>query len=106
MDFPVFGLPTRATVSVLVSMGWTERAATRKARCGSSESHGDARGFGLAEAQAGIPEADLDRVAERGEGENFDRLAFEQPELVEALHEGGFAGDGQRLRHGRRGGGR
>jgi hypothetical protein len=54
----------------------------------------DSGGFGFAKGQAGVSETDLDRVAERGEGQHFDRFAFEEPEFVQPLHETGIAGEG------------
>src|SRR5437660_1386542 len=51
----------------------------------------DPRYVVAAEAQAGVSEADLDRVAERGVPEHFNLLALQHAQVQQPLHQGRVA---------------
>jgi hypothetical protein len=53
----------------------------------------DPRRFTAAQAQAGIVDADFERVAQRREAEHFDLVPFQQAELQQALHDRVVAAD-------------
>jgi hypothetical protein len=85
-------------------MGEIGRAKARGkgAGCvGESELHvsqgpdGDPDGFGLAEAQAGVPETNLNRIAKRSACDEFHQLAFNQAQLIEALDQPRLAREGE-----------
>ena len=89
MVLPVLGLPTRATVRVVELHGQIDRSGQPGA--GRTRTPAASRRRRL---RRELPQADLDRVAERGEGEDFDLLAFEQAQLEEPLHQGRLAAEG------------
>jgi hypothetical protein len=55
---------------------------------------GDAGGFTAAEAEAVVAQADFDGVAEGGEADDLNFLAFKQAHFQEALDQGVAALDG------------
>ncbi len=50
-------------------------------------------GFGLAQAEAVVAEADFERIAQRCKANQFDWLAFEQAHFHKALHQTAAAAD-------------
>jgi hypothetical protein len=51
----------------------------------------DAGGFDATKTQAVIAQTHLHRIAQRGEADHFDFLAFQQAHFHETLNEGVFA---------------
>src|SRR3954451_10747927 len=78
---PVLGLPTSATVGVRTVMESAEEGMA------SERGDADAGSFVAAEAETVIAEANLHRIAERGEADDLDLLAVEQAHLHEPLHQ-------------------
>jgi len=72
--------------------GWSKRRTWRKLHLGGEEATGAS--VAAVASEAGVTEADFDRVAERGEGNKFDLLALHQPEFVEPLHQPRLPGQG------------
>src|SRR5690349_14948200 len=70
------------------------RSPAQSSALGPQHFDGDAGGLTAAEAEAVVTQADLHGVAERGEADDLDFLAFEEAHLEEALDEGVLALDG------------
>src|ERR1051326_6601121 len=79
--FPVFGLPTRATVGVRRATMLRVQEASRSYK----EGYTNAGGFIAAQTQAVIAQTDFHGVAQRGEAEHLDFLVFEQAHFHEPL---------------------